>query len=96
MKSERYEACGESLCEETITNDTVMGKVVIYPCAQNREAGSPERGLLMPISDEERSFIADYRRLNPVKKAEFISYLQGLLAESGNLPCVQETIGDNT
>lgn len=57
--------------EENISSDNSRCSAVKYGCAQNREAGSPERGILMPsdkaeilrlfplLTDEEQAAILD-------------------------------------
>ena len=57
--------------EENISSDNSKRSAVKYGCAQNREVGSPERGILMPsdkaeilrlfplLTDEEQAAILD-------------------------------------
>lgn len=44
--------------EENISSDNNKCNAVKYGCAQNREAGSPERGILMPSDDNASALFA--------------------------------------
>lgn len=92
MKSERYEACGESLCEETITNDTADEKVVIYSCAQNREVDSPERGTYAMTKQEAERYIA---RLTFGEKLKLNELLKVLEQKRPPSPSPQASTGTN-
>lgn len=44
--------------EENISSDNSKRSAVKYGCAQNREVGSPERGILMPSDDNASALFA--------------------------------------
>ena len=52
--------CGrsEDAMEENISSDNSKRSAVKYGCAQNREVGSPERGILMPSDDNASALFA--------------------------------------
>ena len=52
--------CGrsEDAMEEKVSSDNSRCSAVKYGCAQNREVGSPERGILMPSDDNASALFA--------------------------------------
>ena len=44
--------------EEKVSSDNSRCSAVKYGCAQNREVGSPERGILMPSDDNASALFA--------------------------------------
>lgn len=90
MAEMKQDAHGELLCvKETITNDTADGAVVEYTCAQNREVGSPERGLLMPSEEDIARVIEKISRLTDQQFNWFIRQMQHL----GFSPCGETYLG---
>lgn len=70
---------GELLCAaEEITGSTGEVKEVRYSCAQNRVAGSPERGTYMPSESDLARAIEKISRLSDVQLTWFIRQMQHL------------------
>ena len=64
--------------EENISSDNSKRSAVKYGCAQNREAGSPERGILMPSEGDLARAIEKISRLSNAQFEWFIHQMRHL------------------
>ena len=72
--------CGrsEDAMEEKVSSDNSRCSAVKYGCAQNREVGSPERGILMPSEGDLARAIEKISRLSNAQFEWFIHQMRHL------------------